>query len=100
MAENSENYVQTITGQVKKKFPKANVGETYESQQLIVVTESEEYPQTFSIEMQKNTYGYLDPIVEGDNVQVTANIKGREWVNPQGESKYFTTLVGFKIAKK
>jgi single-strand DNA-binding protein len=27
------------------------------------------------------------------------NLRGREWVNPQGEKKYFTSLEAWKIDK-
>jgi hypothetical protein len=32
-------------------------------------------------------------------VKVSINLRGREWVNPEGESVYFNTLQGWRIEK-
>lgn len=88
-----------ITGLVTKKFEKTNVGQNYESQTMVVSTQ-EEYPQEYAIEMQKNTFSYLDEINEGDSIEVNVNVRGRKWTNPQGEDKYFTTLAGYRVTKK
>ena len=29
--------------------------------------------------------------------KVSINLRGREWVNPQGEAKYFNSLQGWRI---
>ena len=39
----------------------------------------------------------LDSLQIGQNVKVYINIRGREWTNPQGETKYFNTIEGWKI---
>jgi translation initiation factor IF-3 len=39
----------------------------------------------------------LDSFTEGQKVKVAINLRGREWVNPQGESVYFNTIQGWKI---
>jgi len=31
-------------------------------------------------------------------VEIDVNIQGREWTSPQGETKYFTSLSGWRIA--
>jgi single-strand DNA-binding protein len=90
----------SITGVVSKKSEKANVGQTYESQLLIVTTEDETYPQDYPVEMQKNTFQYLDEINEGDKVEINVNVRGKKWTNPQGEDKYFVTLAGYRVSKK
>ena len=33
----------------------------------------------------------------GSNVSVSINLRGRKWVTPQGETKYFNTIQGWKI---
>jgi excinuclease ABC subunit C len=35
----------------------------------------------------------------GENVKVSINLGGREWVNPQGETKYFNDIQGWRIEK-
>ena len=41
----------------------------------------------------------LDKFAVGDNVDVSINLRGREWINPQGEAKYFNSLQGWRIIK-
>jgi len=33
----------------------------------------------------------------GQMVKVSINLRGREWVNPQGETKYFNSIQGWRI---
>ena len=35
----------------------------------------------------------------GEQVKVSINIRGREWVSPQGETKYFNSIQGWRIEK-
>ena len=39
----------------------------------------------------------LDTLQVGQRVNVHFNLQGREWISPQGEVKYFNTVVGWKI---
>jgi len=41
----------------------------------------------------------LDGINEGEQVEVSFNLRGREWTSPQGEVKYFNTLDAWRIEK-
>ena len=34
-----------------------------------------------------------------DQIEVSFNIRGREWTSPQGEVKYFNTLEAWRIEK-
>ena len=38
-------------------------------------------------------------IAEGENVKVAINLKGREWQSPQGETKYFNDIQGWRIER-
>jgi len=33
----------------------------------------------------------------GQPVKIGVNLRGREWVNPQGETKYFNSIQGWRI---
>ncbi|HEX2900697.1 MAG TPA: DUF3127 domain-containing protein, partial [Bacteroidia bacterium] len=35
----------------------------------------------------------------GEKIEVTFNLRGREWTNPQGEKKYFNTLEAWRVQK-
>lgn len=87
-----------ITGTVIKKSEKQEQP-NYEWIPIIVKTDDENYPQSYPIDMQKNTFGYLDNVQEGDKVKITANLKGRLWTSPQQEEKAFVSLSGYKVTK-
>lgn len=66
----------------------------------LVVTTEEQYPQHIMIEFVQDKTDLLDAYKEGDTVKVSINLRGREWVNPQGETKYFNSIQGWRIEKQ
>lgn len=86
-----------IQGQIKKIFPSEYVGANgFEKRDLVIITE-DIYPQTIIIQFTQQRCDLLDSLQVGQNVKVYINIRGREWTNPQGETKYFNTIEGWKI---
>jgi hypothetical protein len=41
----------------------------------------------------------LDQVQVSDQIEVSFNLRGREWTSPQGEIKYFNTLEAWRIEK-
>lgn len=62
-----------------------------------VISTSEQYPQKLLIEFVQDKTLLLDNFTEGQEVKISINLLGREWVNPEGETKHFTTIRGWKI---
>jgi hypothetical protein len=65
----------------------------------LVVTTEDQYPQMIMIEFVQDKCDLLDPYKVGDNVKVSINLRGREWINPQGEAKYFNSIQGWRVEK-
>jgi hypothetical protein len=65
----------------------------------MVVTTDEQYPQFINIEFVQDKTELLNNFQVGDEVEVSINLRGREWVNPQGETKYFNSIQGWRITK-
>ena len=65
----------------------------------VVLTTTEDYPQMLLIEFTQDKVDLLNDFMVGSSVKISINLKGREWVNPQGEAKYFSSLQGWKIAQ-
>ena len=63
----------------------------------MVVTTEEQYPQHIMIEFVQDKTDLLNSYQVGQNVKVSINLRGREWVNPQGETKYFNSIQGWRI---
>lgn len=65
----------------------------------VVLTTEEQYPQHILIELLGDRVDIINSFNVGDDVRVSINIRGREWVNPQGETKYFNSISGWRIEK-
>jgi len=65
----------------------------------LVVTTDEQYPQHIMIEFTQDKCDLLNNYRVGEPVKVSINLRGREWVNPQGETKYFNSIQGWRIEK-
>jgi len=63
----------------------------------LVVTTEEQYPQHIMIEFVQDKTDLLNSYQVGQNVKVSINLRGREWVNPQGETKYFNSIQGWRV---
>ena len=86
-----------IQGRIKQIFPSQIIGQNgFEKRDLVITTE-EQYTQTIIIQFTQQRCDLLNNLQVGQNVKVYINIRGREWTNPQGETKYFNTIEGWKI---
>ncbi len=63
----------------------------------MVVTTDEQYPQMIMIEFIQDKTDLLNNFNVGQDVKVSINLRGREWINPQGEAKYFNAIQGWRI---
>ena len=55
------------------------------------------YPQTIIIEFVQDKCDLLNSVKIGDEVTISININGREWVDPKGEVKVFNSIQGWRI---
>ena len=69
------------------------------TKKLLVVTTDDQYPQNIGIEFMKDKVDLLSGYAVGQDVKVSINLGGREWINPQGEAKYFNSVTGWRIEK-
>lgn len=74
------------------------VSASFKKRELVVETD-EQYKQKILIEFTQDKTDLLNNYKVGDQVKVSINIGGREWVNPQGETKYFNSVKGWRIEK-
>lgn len=87
-----------VIGKIKFIGAEQQVSASFKKRELVVTTE-EQYPQHISIDFQQDKCDLLNSYVVGQDVKVHINIGGREWVNPQGETKYFNFIKGWRIEK-
>lgn len=71
----------------------------FQKRELVLLTQ-EQYPQPIMIEFLSDNIDLLNNCKEGESVKVGINIRGREWTSPLGETKYFNSIVAWKITKE
>lgn len=86
-----------ISGVIALKYETAYYGSSSFAKRNFILTTEEQYPQKLVIELLQDNVDLIDSYQVGDKVHVHINIRGREWINPQGEAKYFNSLVGYRI---
>lgn len=86
-----------IQGRIKTIFAPETVGQNSFQKRDLVITSDGQYPQDIIIQFQQGNCAVLDRFQEGQIVKIHFNLQGREWTSPQGEVKYFNTVVGWKI---
>ncbi|MFD1603813.1 DUF3127 domain-containing protein [Flavobacterium artemisiae] len=87
-----------VTGKVKVVNPEQQVSASFKKRELVVTTE-EQYPQHILIEFTQDKCDLLSSYKQGEAVKVSINLRGREWVNPQGETRYFNSIQGWRIER-
>lgn len=63
----------------------------------MVITTEEQYPQEIMVEFVQDKSELLNSYSVGQDVKISINLRGRAWVNPEGETKYFNSIVGWRI---
>ena len=86
----------TIKGKVIVKKDTIKVTEKF-SKRTFVILEAGDYPQEIEVELQQDKCNLIDAIEVGQEVEAHFNLRGRSWTNPQGEVKWFNTIVVWKI---
>ena len=86
-----------IQGRIKTIFATETVGQNGFQKRDLVITTDGQYPQDVIIQFAQGNCALLDNLQIGQIVKVQFNLQGREWTSPQGEVKYFNTVVGWKI---
>jgi hypothetical protein len=88
-----------VVGKIKMIGEIKTFGTNNFAKREMVVTTDEQYPQMIMIEFVQDKCNLLDNYVEGQDVKIGINLRGREWINPEGEAKYFNAIQGWRIER-
>lgn len=86
-----------IQGKIKMIDETKTYGNNGFRKREMVITTEEQYPQHIMVEFVQDKTDLLNAYQVGQNVKVHINLRGREWTNPQGETKYFNSVQGWRI---
>jgi hypothetical protein len=85
---------------IKVINPTVTVSEKFSKREFVVTDSSNgNYPQDILFQSTQDKCSILDQFSVNDSVDVSFNIRGREWTSPQGEVKYFTSLEAWRIER-
>ena len=88
-----------LAGKVKVINPTVQVSEKFSKREFVITDDTSMYPQDILFQATQDKCDMLDGVSEGDTVEVSFNLRGREWVNPEGTAKYFNSLDAWRIEK-
>ncbi len=86
-----------ITGKITKIKEAQTFGASGFRKRELVITTNEQYPQPLMVEFVQDKCDLLNNYQVGQDVKISINLRGREWINPQGEAVYFNSIQGWRI---
>lgn len=86
-----------LKGVVKLVNDTVQITEKFKKREFVVTDENDTYPQDIMFQAAQDKCDMLEGIMEGDKVEVSFNLRGREWTSPQNDVKYFNTLDAWRI---
>jgi hypothetical protein len=86
-----------LEGVVKFIGEQVQVSEKFRKVDFVVTDTSSMYPQDILFQLTQDKADLVNSFIEGQTVEVSFNLRGREWTSPQGEVKYFNTLEAWRI---
>ena len=86
-----------VSGRLKHIYETQTLGSNGFRKREVVIETDEQYPQTILVEFVQDKVDVLNQYAEGQSVKISINLKGREWINPQGEAKYFNSIQGWRM---
>jgi Domain of unknown function (DUF3127) len=89
-----------VSGVIKLLKETQDVGSSGFQKREVVVRTDEQYQQDIMIQFSQDKCNLLNTFLVGDKVEIDINLRGREWINPQGEAVYFNSIEGWRIVKQ
>ena len=87
-----------LQGRIVEIFDTTQVSEKFRKREFVVeYAENPQYPEFVKFELVQDKCDLIDNYREGEEIDVSFNIRGRAWTNQQGVRNYFNSLQAWKI---
>jgi len=86
-----------LSGKIKAINEIQIIGTSGFKKRELVITTNEQYPQPLLIEFIQEKCELLNDFKIDEDVTISIDLRGREWVSPAGEIKYINSFQGWKI---
>jgi hypothetical protein len=87
-----------INGTLKVANATQVVSEKFSKREFVIET-TDQYPQLVMFQLTQDKCNLLDGFGVGNKLEVSFNLRGREWTSPVGEVKYFNTLEAWRLER-
>jgi hypothetical protein len=87
-----------INGTLKVANPTQVISEKFSKREFVIET-TDQYPQQVMFQLTQDKCNLLDGFGVGNQLEVSFNLRGREWTSPAGEVKYFNTLEAWRLER-
>ena len=85
-----------VKGKLYVKGETQKVSEKFSKREFVIET-ADKYPQKVLIQLTQDKCGLLDLWSVGEQMDVDINLRGREWIAPDGKVKYFNTVEAWRL---
>lgn len=90
----------TIEGRIIEIFDTQDVTNSFRKREFVVeYAENPQYPEFIKFELIQANCDQLNDFKVDDMVNISFNLKGRKWTDPQGVVKYFNSLQAWRLEK-
>ncbi len=90
-----------IKGKLHEAFETVEIKEGFKKREFVVeYAENPQYPELLKFELIQANCEQLDDFKVGDEINVSFNLKGRKWTDPQGNVKYFNSLQAWRLERE
>ena len=84
-------------GTVVNVTPLQTISDKFRKQEFTIKTFDEKYPQFLTFQVVNDKCDLLTSLKVNEVVEVSYNLRGREWTSPEGTTKYFNTVEAWSI---
>lgn len=84
--------VQELIGTLKLIKETQIITDKFIKRELVLETE-DQFPQSILLELHQDNCDIIDYYNVGQRVKLNISLRGREWVDPKSETRYFNTIL-------
>ena len=90
-----------LTGTLLEKFDLVELTSTFSKRDFVIeIKTSSEKSETITFALLGSNSEIINELEIGDMITVSFNIKGRKWISPENETKYFNALEAYRVIKE
>jgi len=91
-----ENKINKIIGTIYHIGTTNRVSDKFQKREFVIQTD-EKFPQLVSMQLTNDKCDLIDNLQFGELVECCYNLRGREWISPTGEKKWFNSIECWSI---